>query len=148
MIDHVTVRDLDDLIAKISFLEKDKEMFDQKIKEINKELMKHEATATRYLKELNRNEYDTPIGKLKISEKWHVNLPDTDLAKLEFFEWLKSQGIFEKYATINSRSLQSLYKAEMENAKERGEDPLTFSLPGIPAPKLYEQTDFKSKKGK
>ena len=139
---NVTVQDLDALVKTISEKEGEVDKKSEEIKALNKELMILEQQAVTFLKDLDRDSYDSPFGKLKIDQKWRVNLPETLADKMEFFEWLKSKDIFETYATVNSNSLNSLYFAEQKSS----DDPMTFSLPGIPAPKLFEKLNFKRSK--
>lgn len=140
----VTVRDLDELTEQLAKKEKLKAELAALVTQVNKEIMILEQKCTLHLKELERTEYSSPYGKVTIKEMWSVNLPDTPTAKKLFFDWLRSREIFDKYATVNSRSLQSLFKVEWEEAKKTGN--MNFSLPGIEAPKLFEKTDFKPNK--
>lgn len=142
----ITVKDLDLLCEYLAEKEKEAEMLEDKLTDVNKDINQLNAKITNYLKDLNREEYDSPHGKVKIVEKWSVNLPDSDINKVAFFNWLREKGIFERYATVNSRSLQSLFKAEWDAAKARGEG-MEFALPGINPAKLFEKTEFKAKKG-
>lgn len=144
-ISKVTVQELDELIGQIAAKELEVEAHEAVGKSLNKALAELEGRAVSYMKELNRDSYESPHGKIKIEEKWRVNLPQTDLEKREFFDWLRSKGIFDKYATVNSNSLNSLYMAEWKEAQKRGEG-MTFSIPGVPAPKLFEKPKFKAKK--
>jgi len=138
----VTVQDLDKLVKEIADKEAAIDVQSNITKALNKELAQLEQQAVLVLKDLDRESYDSPFGKLKIDCKWRVNLPETLADKMEFFEWLKSRDIFETYATVNSNSLNSLYFAEQRSS----EDPLTFSLPGIPSPTLFEKLNFKRSK--
>lgn len=133
----VTVADLDDLVKTI---------FEQRVKieesekvtsELNKELALLKAKAVNYLKELGRENFKSPFGTISVNQKWRVSLPQTDEDKAALFNWLRGQGLFDKYATVNSQSLNSLYLAEWDAAKARGEG-MTFSMPGIGEPKLFE----------
>ena len=85
------------------------------------------------------------LTEILIKQKWRVNMPADDHAKRELFQHLREREIFDKYATVNSNSLNALFMRDWEEAKERGEG-VTFSMPGIEAPKLFEALDFKLKK--
>jgi hypothetical protein len=113
------------------------EAIENLVSQENKELTEAKAKFVLYLKELGREDYKSGRGTLSIQSKWRVALPATDEAKAKFFEWLREKGIFDKYATVHSASLNSLYNAEWEAAKDRGEG-LSFSIPGVPEPKLFE----------
>lgn len=140
----VTVKDLDDLVEEIKLKEELIGEVEEHLKEHNKDLAKLNAKAVLVLKDLERDEYDSPHGKIKIDQKWRVNLPATINDKLEFFEFLRSRGVFDTYATVNSNSLNSFYFAEKNSLPP--EDQVLFSMPGIPAPSLFEKLSFKRRK--
>lgn len=141
----ITVVELDQLIEKILDQEDKIEAKSAEVTEMNKELAKLEALAVQHLKDLGRDEYDSPHGKMSIKEKWRVNLPQSDNDKAALFAHLQERGVFNKYATVNSASLNSLYMTDWEAAKQKGEG-LEFSMPGIPAPNLFEKFDVKASK--
>lgn len=64
-----------------------------------------------------------------------VTVPKELEDKRKLFDFLKERGIFEQTVSVNSQSLQSLYKACAKEALERGE--LEFRLPGCGEPKPY-----------
>ncbi len=144
----VTIADFDALLKQISDKEKEIEAQKAVLTKLNKELATFEGKGVAILKDLDRKSYTGPSGTFKIVEKWRVNLPGDDLAKQDFFAWLREKGIFDKYATVNSNSLNALFMAEWAEVKKT--DPVaavTFQLPGIEAAKLYEAPDFKPAKG-
>lgn len=141
----VTVRELDVLVEDLKGLELAKDAAAKVTTELNKKIAQVEGRIVHYLKDLDRDQYDSPHGKLTIRPKWRVNLPKGQ-NKLEFFEYLRERGIFEEYATVNSNSLNALYMADWQDAQKRGEG-MTFTMPGIDAPTLFESLDFKLKKG-
>jgi hypothetical protein len=141
----VTVKELDELISQLANKEKECETQGEILKSLNKEFSSLEGKIVNYMKELGREKYDSPKGKFEIKEKWRVNLPQDDVSKTELFAHLRERGIFEKYATVNSNSLNALYMADWRDAQEKGEG-MTFAMPGVPAPKMYEQLSFKATK--
>lgn len=141
----VTVAELDGLIAELAKKEKECDEQAAITKNLNKEYMAIEGRIVNYMKELGRDKYDSPHGKFKIDEKWRVNLPEDDNAKRALFDHLRERGIFDKYATVNSNSLNALYMADWKEAQSKGEG-MTFAMPGVPAPKLFEKLDFKATK--
>jgi hypothetical protein len=84
--------------------------------------------------------YKAPGGTVYIKRIWQVKAPATDEDKAKLFDWLRQEGIFDRYATVNSNSLRALYMAEWEEAKKRGEG-LEFSLPGVAPATLFETTE-------
>jgi hypothetical protein len=64
------------------------------------------------------------IGKVTISEQLSVTTPKTPEEKQQFFDWLKRElgdDGFWAYATVNSQSLNSLYKLKFNEYASRGE---------------------------
>lgn len=141
----VTVEDLDKLIEELALKEAQGEAQSKIMVELNKQIAQLEGRVVAHLKDLNREDYLSPLGKVRIVQKWRVNMPAGDLAKKALFEHLREREIFDKYATVNSNLLNALFMRDWEAAKERGEG-LEFNMPGIDAPKLFEALDFKLKK--
>lgn len=140
----VTVEDMDKLVLELKEARADADAKDEIVKAANKKVRELEGRCVAYLKELKRDNYNTPDGTIYIQKKWTVQTPKTDDDKKSFFAWLEEKGIFWAYATVNSQSLNSLYKQEVEAATERGE---MLSVPGIGAPTLYEGLGFRKGKG-
>jgi hypothetical protein len=63
-----------------------------------------------------------------------VKVPKDDDAKRELFEFLKEKGLYDDYVTVNSQSLNSLFKALNEEAAQNGI--LDFSIPGLEEPTI------------
>lgn len=136
----VTVADLDALIVHYSnLLEQDKVHAEAALTQVNKSIASVEAQLVLYLKALNRKEYKHPRRTVKVAQKWRVNGPQTDADKALLFDWMRTQGIYDRYATVNVASLNSLYMSEWEALKKSDpEAAITFSLPGVGPPKLFE----------
>lgn len=69
--------------------------------------------------------------------KESVRTPKTDEDKKLFFDYLKEKGLFDQMISINSQTLNSLYKSMSEEALEKGI--VDFRLPGIDEPTIYKQ---------
>ena len=143
----VTVEDLDKIMEKMKNLQNEIDARDEVTTSMNKELNQHKFRAAQYLKDLGREEYDSPHGKLELKKEWAVRAPATDEDKLKLFDWMKEKGIFERYAIVNVKSLNSLYKLEWAAAIDRGEG-MEFTMPGIGAPVHDVVPKFKPKKEK
>lgn len=104
------------------------------------------------LKDLNEKSFECEFGRVTRVANFSVKLPDGE-RKMEFFEYLKSKGLFEAYATVNYASLNAFYKTERENAiaeaKKNGDamGALNFSLPGIGEATVFEDIRFMKKGG-
>lgn len=145
----ITVADLDALIIRyFDTLQIFKVQAEAVLTTVNKEVGSIEAKLATYLKALNRRDYKHPRGTVKIVNKWRVNGPQTDADKAALFGWLKERGIYDKYATVNVTSLNSLYMAEWEALKKTDpEAALTFSMPGVGERKLFESIGKNKGKG-
>ena len=139
----VTVADLDQLVAEIFSLRAEIAVMNKAVSVQNVRLMGLKSRAVKFLHELNRRDYKAPQGTVRISPKWTVTLPKTIPDKLAFFAWLREREIFDTYATVNSRSLNTLYNKEMEIAQKKGMG-MEFSIPGIDNPNLFEDLGIRS----
>lgn len=144
----ITVEQLDALIALLFQKKEEAKELEKLVTAKNVEISKVRADITAALKELGREDYKAAAGSVKLKTTWRVNLPQSDEDKQKLFDWLKERGIFNKYATVNSNSLNSLYMAEWEAAKKRGEG-MEFEIPGVPQPKSFQTIgEYASRKGK
>jgi len=144
----ITVEQLDALIALLFQKKEEAKELEKLVTAKNVEISKVRADITVALKELGREDYKAAAGSVKLKTIWRVSLPQSDEDKQKLFDWLKERGIFNKYATVNSNSLNSLYMAEWEDAKMRGEG-MEFEIPGVPQPKSFQTLgEYASRKGK
>lgn len=145
----LTAADLDALVIKyFDLLQIDKIRAEAALSVVNKEIGGVEAKLTTHLKALGRRDYRHARGTVKIVNKWRVNGPATDEDKFMLFGWLKQRGIYDRCATVNVASLNALYMAEWEALKKTDpEAALTFSMPGVGAPKLFESIGKHKGKG-
>lgn len=71
-----------------------------------------------------------------IEEKSSVKIPRSNEDKEKFFAYLKSIGVYDEIVSVNSQTLNSLFKSLSEQALENGV--LDFQIPGIEEPKTYK----------
>lgn len=146
--EEVTVEKLDAHVKKMAALKIEIKALEDQAKPLNLELQRMSEQAMLYLKALGRKNYPTPFGTIYILRKWQTKLPQTDADKALLFGWLREQGLFDKYATVNSISLNSLYVKEIERvSRESPEDALVFTIPGVERPKMYETVSVLKGKG-
>lgn len=72
-----------------------------------------------------------------------VTTPKTPEEKQKLFDFLHEKGIFLEFASVNSQTLNSLYKSLAEEAAEKGN--YDFEIPGVGKPTSF--TTLKVKKG-
>lgn len=135
----VTVQDLDTLVKEIVQLRAKSTQINAELSTVNKDLEAKKIKMAGYLRELGRKSYKTEFGNLSLVEKWRVTLPKTVEDKLKLFDWLRSRGLYESYATVNSNSLNSLYLAERDVAIKEGRG-MEFEIPGVSPPTRFETT--------
>lgn len=84
----------------------------------------------------NKNKWETNSGVFQIRERTSVRTPKTDEEKRKLFEWLQNKGIFWSTVSVNSNTLNALYKNQMEVAAQEGTDVV---IPGVGEPEIYRQ---------
>lgn len=93
------------------------------------------------LRDIDKDKYQVKgLGQVSVVNKFSVPTPKSHQEKKEFFKFLKEYGgedFFWTYASVNSRSLNSLVNDIKE---ENGAD---FEVPGIAAPVIRQQIRFK-----
>lgn len=70
-----------------------------------------------------------------------VKTPKTLEDKAKLFEFLRDKGLYDEMVSINSQSLNSLYRALSAEALEKGH--LEFLMPGVDAPTSFRQLKLK-----
>lgn len=64
--------------------------------------------------------------------KANVTVPETPEEKQALFDYLRQEGIFNEMVSVNSKTLNSLYKEKAEDAANSGI--LEFEMPGVGKP--------------
>ncbi len=77
-----------------------------------------------------------------LEERTSVKTPKTVEDKRALFEFLKEKEIFDEIASVNSQTLNALYRSLSEEAASNGV--LEFKMPGVEAPTVY--TNLKMRK--
>lgn len=110
------------------------EVKDQKsvIEKMKRKIMFH-------LEKLGKTKYVSEAGTFYTITEFSVTTPKTEDEKKAFFDFCTENDIFYKYATVNSRSLQTLYRSLLES---EGPD---FKLPGVGEAKVYEKLGMRAK---
>ncbi len=84
-----------------------------------------------------KSSYEFEGGVIETRERFSVKTPKTTEQKAALFKWLEEKGVFLDYASINSNSLNSLCKQEIEIAKEEGR---VCVIPGVEIPEAPFKT--------
>ena len=139
----VTLSSLEDLVKSIKDKRDEIDAQSDVVKKLNSELGELEQKCMGYLKEAGKDSYQSEYGTIYQIQKPRITTPKTDEDKKAFFAYLEEKGLFLQYASVNSNSLNSFYKAEFEAAKERGD--MAFSIPGLGTPSIYESIGFRKR---
>lgn len=117
---------------------------DEMTREVNEESKRLEELKSRvlgFMEEAGIEKQHIPgFGTLSAQTRFSVKVPQGD-GKREFFEYLRSLGIFEDLATVNSQTLNGWYKERLDEAIEKGD--LGFRVPGIEEPKSVKTLGFR-----
>lgn len=85
------------------------------------------------------------LGRVTVSESLSVQTPKTPEEKQAFFDWLKKEmgdDGFWAYATVNSQSLNSLYKQKVNEYAAKGE---VLEIEGLQPATSYTKLSFTKK---
>jgi len=138
----VTVKEMEELSNAIFQYAEQIDVCEEQIRQIREK--KDEATAQmqQYLQHFGKTNYKSNAGTIEVRTSLSFKTPKTPEDKKAFFEWLQKGGIFWEYASINSRSLDALCKAEYEVAKEENREAI---IPGIEKPTEYQKVYLRRK---
>lgn len=137
---NISTTKLDQLIQDYANQRKVVDSVSDELKRQEEKLHKMDTKLIEYLEALGRSSYDSPYGKISRETRYSVKLPQGE-DKEKFFAYLKEKGVFEDMVHMNSRTLQTFYRAEMEAHK---------AIPGWKVPGCGEpsgQVIVKFKKG-
>lgn len=121
---------------------------DMKIKELDVEAKKLGMELKEIQNKIMEIMKDQQITSLKhargtviMNARFTVKTPKEKEDKEAFFEYLKSKGMYDDMVSVNSQTLNSWYKEEMEAAKREGN--FGFKIPGIGDPTAFEYISFR-----
>lgn len=137
----VTIEELNGMAAKIDELRRKEAEAKLIVKGISEELEKAEHTMIEVLSDNGMTSYKSPVGTCSISFRTSVKVPKTDTDRQAFFQYLRDKGVYDSMITVNSQTINSFYKAELELAKEAGDD--SFSIPGLSEVTLNQVLSFR-----
>ena len=82
------------------------------------------------------------FGRVTVKEELSVRTPKTPEDKQKFFDWLRNhmgEDAYYAYMTVNSRSLNSLYKQKVEEYGEQGK---VLEIDGLESPSSFTKLSF------
>lgn len=137
--DDITVAEVEKLCAEAFKIRAHVDALEEDAKALKEELNKKQYQIQQYLELFGKSKWDSQAGTIEIREKLSVKIPRSEEDKLSLFGWLKDRGIFNQVVSVNSQTLNALYKAEFEAS-----DGLV-NIPGIGEPETYKQIVMRKK---
>lgn len=136
----MTIEQLTKQVELIAKLRSEEEAASRAKKEITEQLEAAEAQMMEWLAASNLTTFSAPSGKIVVAYRTSVRTPKLPEDREAFFTYLKNRGLYDSMISVNSSSINSLYKEELEEAKARGE--ADFSIPGIREVSIVPQLRF------
>ncbi len=124
-----TVEKVKRLVQELWTLRRDYEEKDLIRKAIGKEYDQKEAELLNVMEVCELDRFDGPDCAVFRNTRSSVATPKTEAERLAFFGYLKKIGEFDNLITVNSQTLNSWYKAELQAAEQRGD--IEFDVPGL-----------------
>jgi len=139
----VSLQEMNSMVEKLYSLKDEIAVLEDQVKTKNEEFRKIEARVLNLLEATGQNSYECASGKIVKTKRSSVKQPQTPEAKAAFYEWLKAKGDFENLISVNSRTLTSYVKKEIEALEEEGK--FGFVPPGLEAPETVHYLSLKRK---
>lgn len=141
--EEITVSEIEHLCEVASQRERKIEILESELEE---ERQARDAVLQRvksYLDYFGKRSYESGNGTIEIRTRTSFKTPKTEEQKVQFFDWLKERGIFWSLVSVNSNSLNSLCKQEMEAAQADGR---SCAIPGIEPPSEFQTVHIRRKR--
>lgn len=139
-----TLTDMELAAQRIRLIKDEIERMDAEYERLNENLSVESGKFIDMLRSAGKESYKSDVGTATIGYRTSVRLPDNDADREAFFQWLRDRGIYESTVGVHSSKLKSLYEAELEAARNRGEG-MDFVIPGIKNVTTTEWLSFRRK---
>jgi carboxypeptidase C (cathepsin A) len=140
----ISINDIENLIKKMDDAEVDYEGKKRIASEANAVYEGLRKEVLEMLQKAGKDKYSSNLGTVSVVNTVRVKVPKEFNDKQALLDWLNAQGsdMYLTYATVNSQSLNSLYKKLFEEA----EDKASFKIPGVEAP--VSESDIRFRRSK
>lgn len=139
----VTLKELTQLCKDLKEKREDKTKAEKVVSNINSEIAKVQGKVIEYLTEYGMKNFSGEFGTVTRTKRYSVRQPNTPEKKEAFYKYLKERGDFENLISVNSRTLASYVKQEIEAKKEDGQ--YDWVPPGIDTPETVETLSIRKK---
>ena len=134
----LSIEQMDRAVTALRELKDEYQTENTKVKELYAKVKEAEAKVISLLQQTGKTRYIVEgVGQVSTTETLSVSTPKTPEQKQAFFAWLREElgeDGYLTYATVNSNSLNSLYKQKVEEYGERGE---VLRIEGLEEPTSY-----------
>jgi hypothetical protein len=137
----IEIQEFEKIAEQIANLRSEEARLSQEKKQITDQLELTEKQMIDMLTQENLKSYHAKAGTLSISYRSSVKTPKLPSERTAFFNYLKEKGVYDSMVSVNSMTLNSWYKKELEAAVEAGND--NFAVPGIEGVTLTETLNFR-----
>lgn len=138
-----TIAGLRTLCEKLILARESKDAVTEELKSIQEQIEELKTKIVSIMKENAMPNFKGEFGTISIKNTKSITQPDGMEAKLQLFEYLKGQGVFEEMVSVNSRTLSSWASKEIE-AKEK-EGVFGWVPPGLKPPEIYTDLAVRKK---
>lgn len=110
---------------------------DTKRKQVAEKKEELQAKVMAVLKDLDKTSHRFKHCAVTLKQQASVATPKSAEDKEKLFQWLKSKGeeVFLHYASVNSQSLNALYRSERDIAAKEGN--INWEMPGVGKESIY-----------
>lgn len=139
----ISVQEMDEALAKLRDLKEDYAIKDKIKKEAYAMVKDQEEKVISMLERTGKRKYVSDCGTATKVDELSVKTPKTPEEKRAFFNWIKTnlgEDAHDIYMTVNSRTLNSLYKEQSEIAAARGE---VLKIDGLEDPITVTKLSFR-----
>ena len=126
---HTRVKDLEVQMARVRELRDLEAKAAEAKKEIMSQLEQEESRMLALLTECDLDSFKCKFGMVYKSYRDSIRTPKTPEDKQALFDFLKKLGVFDDMISVNSMTLLSFWKEQMQLARDRGDE--EFKVPGI-----------------
>lgn len=139
----VTLKGLTELCEKLITARESKDVINEELKKIGEQINELEMKILNIMKENALPNFKGAFGTISMKNNKTVAQPEDMQAKIQLFDYLRSQGIFEEMVAVNSRTLSSWANKEIEAREKQGV--FGWVPPGLKAPNEYQSLSVRKK---
>lgn len=139
----ISMQEMDRNLELLRELKEDHAQVDKLKKEAYAKYKAQEEKVIAMLEQSGKRKYVSDFGNVTITHELSVKTPKTPEQKRAFFNWIYEnlgEEARDVYMTVNSRSLNSLYKEQAEIAASRGN---VLSIDGLEEPTSVTKLSFR-----